>query len=180
MPREKELSLFSHKLVSNLCRANYLHQSAPIDTLNSTLPQVLDNLLLNTDRGYVLDFKIENEDYSPLQLPMLKWFYHHFLQPVSEGTEDVYNLHIFISYYFNPAEDHRRNLEQLLTLFGSIALPALENVHRSALEDWLDIIEGADLERKNRIRRAYPIKEEYEMAEVIEHYKKAIYNIDKF
>ena len=179
MPKEKDLYLFANKLVGNFCRANHLFPTTLVDVLRCTLPELLDMLLVNQETDHVIDLKMENEDFSPLQLPGMTWLLQQFLKPVYDGTENSVRLHVFISFYFHPGSDHSHNLEQLLRLFGDLAIPALENVPRLLVEEWLDEVEGADVERKNRIRQAYPVKDDYDMAEIIEHYKRAIFNLDK-
>lgn len=180
MPKEKELNFFCNTLVANIYRA---FRTVAFDNVSPTklsIADVIESLGLSPDIHYVIDCRIENGEFSEFQKPLYDWFYNQFLSPLQKNEEQLSNIHLFISYYYKAGEPHLPNEQIILNQFASFQLPVLGNVERQHVEEWLDYVEGRDIDRRRRIIEFYPDKNEYDMTEIVDYYKQAIYNLDKF
>ncbi|MRG43725.1 hypothetical protein GFS24_01300 [Chitinophaga sp. SYP-B3965] len=180
MPKDKDVRMFSFRLIGNIFRACHIVEQDHIDAENYTIRDVLDQLDASDDLEFVFDCRIEDADFDPRQEAAYDWFFGSFLKPLKDHPASYPGVHFFISYYFKPGADIIPRQQIILRAFPGIGLPALQNVERDILEEWLDLVEGRDPERRNMIREHYPVKQDYDMVEIISFYKEAIFILDKF
>lgn len=181
MPKDKDKGLFCNSFIGNILRFFSMPNIDNIDAQQTSIRDLVEELKLPEGIDVVFDCKIEHEDVEEEHKELFNWVFEYFLHPLIYNSDgSLSNIHFFISYYSvtNEIDTTDKHLFKIKPEINS--LQVFQNVVRQDLVDWLDFVEGRDLERKNKILKGYPLKSDYEMAEIIELYKKATYALDKF
>ena len=182
MPSEADKGIFCSKLIGSILIASKtpFKRFSENDATLITIKHIMDELFFDDGTYFVFDCRVENNSINRKLEGCYKWFFKDFLAPLYNNRTLSKKLHFFVSFYYRPGDEYKDNKEFLFKFFKEFSLPELVDIKKSEVLDWLDLVEGQDILRRNQIMEYFQLQELYTMADVIFFYKQALHKIESF